>query len=64
MIETLCMPFPLRPGYLAQVVVPRDMTRDEAERLCAFVNSLAHDAALEEATRVCRMLKEPARIKP
>jgi len=37
----LVMPFPLRPNYLAQVVIPRDMTNDEAERLCAFIRALA-----------------------
>lgn len=38
---TLALPFPLRPGYLAQVVIPRDLTKAEADRLCAFVMSLA-----------------------
>jgi hypothetical protein len=37
----LALPFPLRPGYLAQVVIPRDMTTEEAERLCVFIRSLA-----------------------
>lgn len=37
----LAMPFPLRPGYLAQVVIPRDMTKGEAARLCAFIQTLA-----------------------
>jgi|PlaIllAssembly_1097288.scaffolds.fasta_scaffold1856607_2 hypothetical protein len=36
----LCLPYPLRPDFLAQVVVPRDMTIVEAERLCAFVLAL------------------------
>ena len=36
------MQFPLRNGsYLAQVVIPSDMTKAEAERLSAFVSSLA-----------------------
>jgi len=39
--EALALPFPLRPAFLAQVVVPRDMTKDEARRLCAFIASLA-----------------------
>jgi hypothetical protein len=38
-------PFPLRAGYMAQVVLPRDMTKKEAERLCAFVMSLAKPEA-------------------
>lgn len=38
---SLCLPFPLRPGFLAQIVIPRDMTEAEANRLCEFVHSLA-----------------------
>ncbi|MDO9507628.1 hypothetical protein [Hydrogenophaga sp.] len=37
----LALPFPLRPNYLAQVVIPRDLTKDEATRLCAFIQALA-----------------------
>jgi hypothetical protein len=37
---SLCHQFPLRAKYTAQVVVPRDMTKQEADRLCAFVVSL------------------------
>lgn len=38
---SLCLPFPMREGkYLAQIVIPRDMTKAEAERLCAFIRSL------------------------
>lgn len=37
----LVLPFPLRPDYLAQIVIPRDMTKDEAGRLCAFIQALA-----------------------
>jgi hypothetical protein len=33
--------FPIRPGRIAQVVIPRDLTRDEADRLCRFVATLA-----------------------
>lgn len=39
--KSLCLPFPLRPGYEAQIVIPRDLTRSEADRLCVFVMSLA-----------------------
>ncbi|MCW5658434.1 MAG: hypothetical protein KIT60_12080 [Burkholderiaceae bacterium] len=38
---SLALPFPLRPNFLAQVVVPRDLTKDEAKRLAAFLDSLA-----------------------
>ncbi len=40
---SLALPFPLRPTFLAQVVIPRDLTKDEAKRLAAFIDSLAHD---------------------
>ena len=42
MTRSLVLPFPMRgKSYLAQVVVPYDMTKAEADRLCAFVMSLA-----------------------
>lgn len=40
----LTIPFPLRPSFIAQLVIPRDMTKDEAKRLCALVDALGHDA--------------------
>lgn len=42
--SSLTMPFPLRPNFLAQLVVPRDMNKDEASRLCAFIQAIAQDA--------------------
>jgi hypothetical protein len=33
--------FPVRPGFLAQVVVPADLTVDEARRMGAFLLTLA-----------------------
>lgn len=38
---SLVLSFPLRPNYLAQIVVPRDLTTREAERLRKFIESLA-----------------------
>jgi hypothetical protein len=38
---SICNDFPLRPGYLAQVVIPRDMTQAEAARLAEFIKSMA-----------------------
>lgn len=38
---SICNDFPLRPGYLAQIVVPRDMTTVEAARLAEFIKALA-----------------------
>ena len=45
----LCMSYPLRPDYVAQVVVPRDMTTEEAQRLCAFVQALVMPDELRAA---------------
>jgi hypothetical protein len=41
--QTICHSFPLRNSYvyLAQVVIPIDMTKEEADRLCDFIQSLA-----------------------
>lgn len=36
----LAMPFPLRPNFMAQVVIPRDITLEEVDRLCAFIKTL------------------------
>lgn len=41
---SLMMPFPLRPTFLAQLIIPRDLTKDEAARLCAFIQALAVEA--------------------
>lgn len=42
--SSLALPFPMRQGFLAQIVIPRDMTKAEASRLCAFIQTLAQDA--------------------
>lgn len=36
-------PFPLRCGQMAFLHLPRELPRNEAERLCGFLNSLAMD---------------------
>lgn len=41
--KRLCNDFPMRPDFLAQVVIPRDMTKAEAQRLANFVLALAVD---------------------
>lgn len=41
--EALALDYPLRPGFLAQVVVPPDLTVDEARRMGAFLLTLAPD---------------------
>jgi hypothetical protein len=39
----IALDYPLRPGFLAQVTVPRDLTVDEARRMGAFLLTLAPD---------------------
>jgi hypothetical protein len=39
----LPLSYPLRPDFLAQVVIPRDLTAEEARRLGAFLLTLAAD---------------------
>ena len=39
-VPSLALPFPLRPGYMAQLIIPRDLTTADADRLCAFIRSL------------------------
>jgi hypothetical protein len=43
---SLMMPFPLRPTFLAQLIIPRDLSKDEANRLCAFIQALAVDTPM------------------
>lgn len=44
----LSFAFPLRQDFLAQLVLPRDMKLEEAQRLCAFVRALAVDTAADK----------------
>lgn len=39
----MCFEYPLRrhPMFMAQVVLPLDLTAQESERLCAFIKTLA-----------------------
>lgn len=39
----LSLGYPLRPDFLAQVVIPRDMKLEEARRLTSFILTLAQD---------------------
>jgi hypothetical protein len=39
----LPLSYPLRPDFLAQVVIPRDLTAEEARRMGAFLLTLAAD---------------------
>jgi hypothetical protein len=38
-----CYEYPLRPDFVAQAVLPRDLTPQEAARICAFIRSLAEE---------------------
>ncbi len=35
------LPFPMRADFLAQIIIPRDMTNEEADRLCTFIKVYA-----------------------
>jgi hypothetical protein len=39
----MAMSYPLRDNFVAQVLLPRNMSTDEAKRLCAFIRTLATD---------------------
>jgi len=39
----LTLAYPIRDDFLAQVVIPRDMSVEEAKRLSAFIQTLARD---------------------
>lgn len=38
--SSLRLPYPLRPGFLAEVLIPRDLKKEEADRLSAFIQAL------------------------
>lgn len=40
MIKWLAYDYPLRPGDMAQLLLPTDLTEMEAKRLCAFIHTL------------------------
>lgn len=39
--RSLFLDFNIRPDFLAQIILPYDMTEKEAARLIAFINALA-----------------------
>jgi hypothetical protein len=45
--ELVNYPFPLRAGVMVYLSLPRDLRRSEANRISAFVSSLAVDSILE-----------------
>jgi hypothetical protein len=47
---SIALGYPLRPDLLAQVVVPRDLTLEEARRMGAFLVTLAVDFRPAEAS--------------
>jgi hypothetical protein len=36
----LAMRFPLRPDFVAEIIIPRDLTSAEADRLAAFIKAI------------------------
>jgi hypothetical protein len=53
MRASLCYDFPLRPTdeqnrYMVQLVLPCDLQPDEANRICAFINTLVVDWKRDE----------------
>jgi len=45
---SLVMNYPLRDNFMAQVVLPRNLTTEEARRLCAFIRTLAADFVAQD----------------
>ena len=39
----MVLPYPIRENFMAQIIVPRNMTTDEGRRLCAFIMTLTAD---------------------
>lgn len=44
-------PFPIRPGLQGKITLPEDLSRREAERIAAFINTLAFDEHQQTAVR-------------
>jgi hypothetical protein len=42
MTKAITFDYPLRSDYVAQLVLPRDLSAEEAEKLCAFVQLMAY----------------------
>jgi hypothetical protein len=38
-------PFPLRPNFTAQLVLPRDLTKEEVERLYKYMLALVAESS-------------------
>lgn len=47
----LCLNIPLDRGFMAQIVAPRDLTKREAIRLCALIQTLVLPDPNEPAPR-------------
>lgn len=39
-VESISYPFPIRPGTKAVVTLPCDLKKEEAQRICGFIQSL------------------------
>ena len=39
-LKTLVMIFPLRDNYIAQILIPADLTETEADRIAKFIKTI------------------------
>jgi len=61
MTPDLCLDYPLRRNFNAQLVLPRDLTELEAKRLCAFVMTLVGPEVFPAATDITHQNELSAR---
>jgi hypothetical protein len=47
--NAIAYPYPLRDQFTAQLLLPRDITKHEADRLIAFLHSLVIDEESESS---------------
>jgi hypothetical protein len=57
--DLVSYPFPIRPGLLAQISLPADLSKAEAKRLAAFVKSLAMDSVEPQRALSAPQDKQP-----
>jgi hypothetical protein len=51
---SVCLDFPLRPDYMAQVVIPRAFTQADAVRMALFLLTLADEPFIESVDLLTR----------
>lgn len=55
----LAINFPMRPDFLAQVIVPPNMTEAEAKRLCAMIMTLPLPKQSVDSASDCPVVMRP-----